>query len=372
MRQLTEEETNYIKPPFVLDPNADKDEMRKWVVGAEAEGTRPPITRTGKIIQIVGEGDGRVLIVDYYDNYVYILNNELPEDIQKKTKEELLNQKIIFKIIGKHNDKLIGSYNAILDFYKTAMYHGKILKGKILEFKKGKGKYNNYALVLSKGDRIVIPASELVLPSFLTQEELINHIVEFVVVEIKKNKVLGSTKIVADYHKEQLNYFFDAGETFKAEVEKVGRFGAFLTYKHNNSLVLRNKDFSANYTACQDVLRKGDTVNVRIKSISKTAYKYIVELVNKYQIDPSLKYEDISLEQEFKGEVVNVQPFGCFVRIAPGRDVLCAITGEKREPVIGDIVTVQITVSSAEREKIRGRIIKYEDEKLDLSKYNLI
>lgn len=372
MRQLTEEEIPYIKPPFVLKNDGDKEEARKWIVNAEADGIRPPATRNGTIFKIVGEGEDRILILDYYGIYIYILNNELTKELQEKPSKELENQKIPFKLIGKHSDKLIGSCNAIIDYYKTAMCHGKILKGKIVEVKKGKTKYGDYAIVLSKGDKIIIPASEFEVPQFLSPEEKINHIIEFVVVEIKGDRIIGSTRIVSEYRREQLDFFYDTGETFKAEVEKTGQFGAFLTYKHNNGLILRNKDFSSNYTLCKEVLEKGDTVNVSIKEVSKNTHKYVVELVNKFTVAPVLKYEDITPEQEFKGEVVEVQPFGCFVRISPGRDVLCAVSDGKREPICGDLVTVQISVVDSQNEKLRGRILKYEDNLLDLSKYNLI
>ena len=275
-------------------------------------------------------------------------------------------------MIGKHNDKNLGSCKAINEAYKIAMLHGKILKGKVVEIKQGKSKYGEFAIVLAKGDKIIIPASEFAIPNFLTPSEKVGHIVEFVIVEVKPDKIIGSTRIVTDYRKEQLNYFYDTGEPFKAEVEKVAEFGAFLSYKHNNGLVLRNKDFSSNYTLCKEVLEKGDTVNVKIKHISQKSGKYIVELVNKYYVEPTLDLDEIERDQEFEGDVVGVEPFGAFVRIGPGRDVLCPVNSEKREPVIGNKVIVKIAVSSGESKKLRGQIVKYMDEKLDLSEYNLI
>lgn len=136
--------------------------------------------------------------------------------------------------------------------------------------------------------------------------------------------------------------------------------------------MLRNKDFSKDFTNCKDVLEKGDTINVKIRNISNETGKYIVEMVNKFYIEPKIKIEDIEVEQEFEGEVVDVQPFGAFVRICPGRDVLCPVNADKREPVIGDQVTIKIIVASAERQKLRGQIIKYNDNLLDLSAFNLI
>lgn len=372
MRQLTEEIFPHIKPPFVLESPVDKEEARKWIVNAEAEGNRPAVTRTGTVCNVVGEGNDRIVIVDYNGIYVYIFNDELLESDADLPNEKFVNKRLNFKLIGKHNDKVIGSCKSVLETYKIAMLHGKILKGKILEIKQGRGRHGEYAIVLSKGDKITIPASEFALPTFLTPEEKIGHIVDFVILEVRKNKVIGSTRIVEEYRKEQLKYFFDTGETFKAEVEKTAEFGAFLTYKHNNGLILRNKDFSSNFTYCKEVLEKGDTVNVKIKSINDEANKYVVELVNKYYVEPTIKLEEVERDQEFDGEVVRVEPFGCFVRIGPGRDVLCPINSEKREPVGGDNVRVKIVTSNADSGKLRGQIIKYNDELVDLSEFNLI
>lgn len=373
MKQLTEEVFPFIKPSFVLNIEGDKEEARKWILNAEADGLRPATTRVGVIEKVYGTGDDRFVMVNCKDNYVFIFDDQLLPEQRKMTNEKLAGQKIRFKLIGKHEDKLIGSSTYIKDMYFNLMNQGKILTGKVKEIRSGKTKHGEYAIITSKGDDILIPASEFAMPSFLSPEERIGKIMDFVVCEVRPSgKIIGSTRIVSEYREEQLNYFCDIGETFKAEVEKVAPFGAFLTYKHNNGLVLRNKDFSLNYTDCKDVLEKGDKVNVKIKNISKTSGKIIVELVNKFTIEPTLKIEDIQVEQEFDGEVVEVEPFGCFVRICPGQDVLCPVNAEKREPVIGDMVKVKITVANTERMKLRGQIIKYNDVSLDLSKYNLL
>lgn len=374
MKQLTEEEFPFIKEAFVLNENLDKAEVRKHIMNAEAEGLRPAITRVGVIEQVIGEGDDRFVVARCNDDYVFIFNDQLSENLKKMTNEQLIKKRASFKLIGKHDDKLIGSCTYSREMYQNLMNQGKILKGKIKEIKTSRNG-GEYAIVTSKGDDILIPASEFALPIFLTPEEKIGKIVEFVICEIRPNgKLIGSTKVVTEYREEQLKYFYDIGESFKAEVEKTVPMGAFLTYKHNNGLVLRNKDFSSNYTNCKEVLEKGDTVSVKIKAISKTSGKIIVELINKYTVEPPLKIENIQVEDEFDGEVVGVETFGCFVRICPGQDVLCPVNAEKREPVIGDSVRVKITVASTgdSRQKLRGQIVKYNDVRLDLSKYNLI
>lgn len=371
MKQLTEEVFPYIKKPFEWKGERNIEEENKRRVKDEADGKRPPITREGKIIKIVGEGENRILILDYQGIYIYLMNNELPDKKQKCKDEELLNQEIRFKIIGKYEKKIIASCKYVEDFYKTAMAHGKIIKGKIYSINPNKRGKGYYAIVNSKQDRIIIPSEELSLPDFVLPQDRSGRIIEFVIIEVKHNgKIIGSSRIVSEYRKEQLNYFYDIGETFKAEVERVNDVGAFLIFKHNNSLVLRNKDFSSNYTNCNEVLEKGDIVNVKIKKITSSE-RYVVELVNKYYKDPSVDFGNIKVEDEYEGKVVTVEPFGCFVRIDAGRDVLCPITADTREPIVGNKVKIKVITSDKGNNKLRGKIISYEDDLPDISEFHL-
>lgn len=249
------------------------------------------------------------------------------------------------------------------------MAHGKILKGKIQSISPNKRGRGEFAIVQSKGDKILIPSDEFSMPLSIAPQDRVGKIIDFVITEIKDNgKIIGSSKIVTDYRTEQLDYFYDTGTTFKATVDKISKTGAFLIFKHNNSLVLRNNDFAEGYTTCKEVLEPGDIVTVKIKKKTNTN-KYLAELVEKYSLKPTLEYKDIVVEQEFDGYVVTIEPFGCFVRISPGRDVLCPVSEGKREPVVDDKVKVKIITSNEEQQKIRGQIISYIDDFPDMSDY---
>lgn len=249
------------------------------------------------------------------------------------------------------------------------MTHGKILKGKIRGIYPNKKTRGEYAVLQSKGDEVIIPSDEFSMPLCVLPQDRYGKIIEFVVTEVKPNgKVYGSSKIVTDYRSEQLDYFMDTGTSFKATVEKVTKAGAFLIFKHNNALVLRNKDFAKDFTTCKDILEPGDIVTVKIKK-KTSSDRYLVEMIEKVKVDPQLDFKDVKVEDEFDGDVVTVEPFGCFVRIAPGRDVLCPVNEGAREPNVDDKVRIKIIVSSEEKQKMRGKIIKYIDDLPDMSKY---
>lgn len=389
MQNLIEEELPKIKPPFTLSEDVDKTNLKKWIIKQEAEEIRPPITRTLPVETVLGEGNNRILVFQYLDIPLFMFIEEAPDYCLSKTNEELLKERISFKVIGQHDDKIVVSHKAILEFYKTAAARGKIMSGKIIDIKPGREMYSRTAYIFSKGDTIIVKNEDFAFPYGVPPTKRIGHIIDFVVKEVKGNKIYGSTRIVSEFRQEQLEYFYENEKTFKTRVEKVENQGALLTYKNNNPLILRNRDFSSNFTACKDILSEGDTIEVKIKEIIKNQkekarigdvprqfeeplHRVIAELVKKYNVAPTLDYKDIFPEQTYHGEIVNVEAFGAFVRISIGRDVLCPINFEKREPIIGDKVEVEIIVSNEELGRLRGKIIKYEDDLPDLSDYNLI
>lgn len=368
MENLVEESLPRIKPQFTLDSDVDKAELNRWLIDEEADGKRPSITRTGTITAVAGKDDNRYYVIELYNEYFYMFNEEAPKAVQEAPRP--IGMKVQFKISGRYQDKIIVSNKAIKEYYMKALASSKIMQGRIIDVKDGAKTYSKYAIVMSKGDTILIPSSQFAYPSVIPIDKLIGHLISFVVIDVNEKGVIASSKVVSQYHESQLNHFYKTGESFRAKVESVNHFGATLTYKNNCSLLLRNRDFSSNYTSCKDILAVGDTIYVKLKEISRSN-KYIVEMVQKYNAAPALEYDDIKPQQQFEGEVVRVDAFGAFVRIAVGRDVLCPINFDKREPVIGNKVQIEIVVSNAELGRLRGKILKYKDEIPDLSEFNL-
>lgn len=380
MEKFSEEELPRIKPPFVWKTPEDKENLRKWIIDQEAKEQRPPITRKAKIVQVVGSEENRIFVLMYHDIPFFMFLEEAPLGFKKMKNDDIVGKVIPFKISGVYEDKYLASYRKIEEYYKIMSARSKIIKGKITKViltsrPDQADKYSKSALVSSKGDEIKIPARDFVYPNIMPVEDVEGHVCEFIVKDVYRKdgklQVIGSIKDVRNYRNEQLDYFFDNDISFKAVVERVGHFGAYLTYKHNNVLVLRNKDFSSNYTACKDILSPGDTIEVKIKTKTEDG-RYIVEMLQKYNVEPSLDLSDIIPSQTYEGEVRKVNTFGAFVHIATGRDVLCPINFDAREPIEGDKVKIEIVVSNKELGHLRGKIIKYEDDIPDLTEFNLI
>lgn len=317
-----------------------------------------------------GQGDGRVLVFAYHGMYLFMPISEAPSNFRKLDNQKIVGKKVKFKPISIIEDKVVISNQAIMEYYEKALAHQNIISGRVKEVKEGKTPYTYYAIVISKGDTIIIPSSQFAHPETIAAEDMIGKIIDFVMIGINDDKLIGSTKVVSDYRKERLKYFKLTGEPFKAKVQKLENFGAYLTYKNNVSVILRNRDFSSNYTCCKDVLDIGDRLDVVMKEITPSN-KFMVELPVKYNALPSIDFDDIQPEQQYEAEIVRVEPFGAFTRIGVGRDVLCPINFEKREPLINDKVLIEIVVSNKDLGRLRGKIIKYQEELPDLSSFNL-
>lgn len=203
--------------------------------------------------------------------------------------------------------------------------------------------------------RFIIPQPELDIIHQPRIEGYFKKTIAFVVKDIdEKNKlVLGSRKKHLENKRDQLIETLENGELIEATVFKVEPFGCYLRCA-DVPLILRNKDFSTDYTPVMDVLQKGDVISCKLTEISKTK-RIFVEPETKYT---SEKTENVEFEvgQRVAGIITTVTAFGYFVRISSGLDVLCPIDGfelNKRSKVLIEIK--QIRDDGRYRGKILGQ-----------------
>lgn len=348
-------------------------EFHAYMMPKEARGERPAVTRKGTITQVLQAGKDRLLVLSCFDNYVYMFDEDLPPSMQEAKNEALIDQKVRFKPIAIEDDKVIVSHKVINDTWEKAIESGKILRGKVIELRYYPRDQRRFFLVVKcRGDKVLIPYSEL--PKALSddpKEFYMNRVVSFCPLTIKKNTLYGSIAIAHEFHLYQLEKLFSEGETVRAIVEELPSFGAILRYKDSVELRIRNKDFSLDYTRCEDVLSIGDKIRVRFVETSPTGHIIFVAPYEKYQAAP-VDLSGFEVGQEYDGKVVRVSSFGCFVRVAPGKDLLCPISFDQREPKVNENVKVVVKVNDPDANKFRGKIVKREFEKIDLSEYDLL
>lgn len=181
--------------------------------------------------------------------------------------------------------------------------------------------------------------------------------ISFVVKEVdaEKGVVYCSRKDAQALQKESIVERLREGEVFNAQVINILKYGAYVEIEGVTGL-LKNVDFAEDYTTIGEVLKVGDTVNVKLKKISANN-RLIFEAVEKYKNSTIMGFDMFQRDQVVLGVVRNVKPWGVYVCIAPGIDALCPIpgTGEVEE---GMKVSFRITQVRPEEKRVRGKIVR--------------
>ncbi|MFF2531556.1 S1 RNA-binding domain-containing protein [Brevibacillus sp. NPDC058079] len=181
--------------------------------------------------------------------------------------------------------------------------------------------------------------------------------VSFVVKEIDKDSgvVICSRKAAQEILKDSIIDRLKEGEVFNAQVINILKYAAYVEIEGVSGL-LKNVDFADDYTTVGEVLKIGDTVNVKLKKVS-TNNRLIFEAVEKYKNPTIMEFEMFERDQVVLGVVRNVKPWGVYVMIAPGIDALCPIpgTGEIEE---GMKVSFRVTQVRPDEKRVRGKIVR--------------
>lgn len=158
--------------------------------------------------------------------------------------------------------------------------------------------------------------------------------------EIKKNEIVGKLA---------------EGAVFNAQVVSILKYGAYIDIDGVSGL-LKNSDFADDYTSIGEVLKVGDTVNVKLRKISSSG-KLVFEATEKHKSPTIMEFNMFERDQVVLGVIRNIKPWGAYVCIAPGLDALCPIpgTGELEE---GMKVSFRITQVQDEDKRVRGKIVR--------------
>ena len=147
-------------------------------------------------------------------------------------------------------------------------------------------------------------------------------------------------------------------ESFIGTIVNILPYGAFIDINGVTGL-LKNYDFAVDTTLIKEVRKVGDKISVHLKQYSQNG-TIIFEADKKYRSPDAIDPETIAVGQIVLGVVRSRKPFGYFVNIAPGLDVL---TSSDIEEEINEEQKVQIKVLKVYRDendnlRIRGVIKK--------------
>jgi ribosomal protein S1 len=145
-------------------------------------------------------------------------------------------------------------------------------------------------------------------------------------------------------------------ESFVGTIVNILPYGAYVDIGGVTGL-LKNYDFAVDTTLIKEVKRIGDKVSVHLKQYSKNG-AIVFEADKKYRSPDAIDPESIEVGQIVLGVVRSRKPFGYFVNIAPGIDVL---TSSDIDDEINEEQKVQIKVLKVYRDddnniRVRGVI----------------
>lgn len=337
------------KPKYQVDPEIEK--VSKQLLNSlvsEYQTARHPFTHIGTIWEVreapnYDETQERMFVIRYNDGFVYMLEREAGETYSKLSDSDLIGVEVPFKVMNISATAIFVSHLFIQDIYKIAYQNDETMRGTIESsfFEKNNAK-NSYFSISCYGDTLrmnLIDFSAYGLPKYLPA--FYGEKIAFKVIGIDADGIIHvSKKKVEEVQRDEIiEELRQAENGVLASVAKVTDSCAYLLYK-GVPLILRNKDFSLDYTPVSMIKQKGDSVIVKLTAVSE-GRRIFVEPVEKYKTPVSASVGKFKRGDTTEGIVTGVTPSGIFVRIGYGIDVLCPVP-EVREPLKGDKVRVKI------------------------------
>lgn len=188
--------------------------------------------------------------------------------------------------------------------------------------------------------------------------------VEVIEIDSKTHKLRVSLKKLLPRPFDEFMKNHQEGNVVTGTVTSLTDFGAFVRIDGVEGL-LHNQDVSwEKGTKCKDIIKAGDTVEVKIAKINKDDQK--ISLNRKALLEsPIDKFASSHrINSVVKGTVRDIKEFGVFVSLSDGVDAL--IRDEdlaplvKEELKIGDEIEAVISVIDARRDRIRLSVKKLE------------
>jgi small subunit ribosomal protein S1 len=247
-------------------------------------------------------------------------------------------------------------WNAILAKHKE----GDVVSGRVLKKIKG-------GLLVNIGVNVFLPASQVDIRRPQSIDEYIDKNIECVILKIdeqRRNIVVSRRKLIEDrrtIQKDKLLSELEVGQIRTGVVKNIAEFGAFVDLGGIDGLLHITDMGWHRVTNPRDVVQIDQTLEVYILHIDREKEKIALSLKHK---TPS-PWQNIEAKYpvgtRHQGEVVNIMPYGAFVKLEPGIEGLVHISemswvkriADPKELVqIGDKVEVQVLNINHDKKEI--------------------
>ncbi|MFM8271197.1 MAG: 30S ribosomal protein S1, partial [Gemmata sp.] len=333
-----------------------------WIQSPEQDYEANKIV-TGKVLEI--RGDDVVIDIGYKSEGVIKLDewkedgNEGPPPKPGDTVEVLLETaesedgtiQLSYRKAKRQKE-----WNAILAKHKE----GDVVAGKVLKKIKG-------GLLVNIGVNVFLPASQVDIRRPQSIDEYIDRTIECVILKIdeqRRNIVVSRRKLIEDRRKIQKDKLLgelDVGQIRTGVVKNIAEFGAFVDLGGIDGLLHITDMGWHRVTNPRDVVQIDQALEVYILHIDREKEKIALSLKHKTPSPWQNIEAKYPINSRHNGEVVNIMPYGAFVKLEPGIEGLVHISemswvkriADPKELVqIGDKVEVQVLNINHEKKEI--------------------
>ena len=247
-------------------------------------------------------------------------------------------------------------WNAVLAKHKE----GDVVAGKVLKKIKG-------GLLVNIGVNVFLPASQVDIRRPQSIDEYIERTIECVILKIdeqRRNIVVSRRKLIEDrrrIQKDKLLAELEVGQVRKGVVKNIAEFGAFVDLGGIDGLLHITDMGWHRVTNPRDVVQIDQELEVYILHIDREKEKIALSLKHKTPSPWQNIQEKYPVGTRHEGEVVNIMPYGAFVKLEPGIEGLVHISemswvkriADPKELVqIGDKVEVQVLNINHDKKEI--------------------
>lgn len=249
----------------------------------------------------------------------------------------------------------------IWDTLAQAQENGTVLEGKVAEVIKGG------LLVMSKGIRVFIPASQATASRGESLEALLHTTVQFRILEVNRarRRAVGSIRsVLRDQRKEQEAAFWaevEEGKVYTGKVKSITSYGAFVDLGGVDGMVHISELSWKRIKNPSEVVSLGDIIEVYVKSFD--AEKKKVSLgYKKAEDNPwAIFLRDYKVDDVVNVKIVSMTTYGAFANIIDGIDGLIHISqiANTRIAKPQDVLSIG--------QQVDAKIIQIDEEKKRIS-----
>lgn len=336
--------------------------ISEWILSPEQDYEANKIV-TGKVLEI--RGDDVVIDIGYKSEGVIRLDewkedgSDVPPPKPGDTVEVLLETaesedgtiQLSYRKAKRQKE-----WNAILAKHKE----GDVVAGKVLKKIKG-------GLLVNIGVNVFLPASQVDIRRPQSIDEYIDRTIECVILKIdeqRRNIVVSRRKLIEDRRKIQKDKLLgelEVGQIRTGVVKNIAEFGAFVDLGGIDGLLHITDMGWHRVTNPRDVVQIDQTLEVYILHIDREKEKIALSLKHKTPSPWQNIEAKYPINSRHNGEVVNIMPYGAFVKLEPGIEGLVHISemswvkriADPKELVqIGDKVEVQVLNINHDKKEI--------------------